>query len=285
MTKNILALDFDGVICDSAKECLVSACATRAAAAGQSFVPRLDSVTPDLSVAFFRMRPYIRDGADYLYILYFAEHGVPIGGQDDFDRHAETCTEAICRTYEVADRAGLERRFQAVREEVRAEDEAGWLRLNPLYPGMAAGLDACRAAWESVFVVTAKPSGPAGRILEANDIILPAGHILGSDTVAKANGKNAHLAAVQRTTGAAYERIHFVDDQLSHLAAARPLGVRCYLASWGYNGAEQIAAAEAAGIVVHREDGLAAWMDALTAEQGDRAGRAAAPAAARSSRA
>lgn len=285
MTKNFLALDFDGVICDSAKECLVSACATRAAAAGQSFVPSLDSVAPDLSAAFFRMRHYIRDGADYLYILYFAEHDVPIGGQADFDRQSETCTEAVCGTYDVADRAGLERRFQAKREELRAQDEAGWLRLNPLYPGMAAGLKACRAAWDAVYVVTAKPSGPAGRILEANGFVLPAGHILGSDMVAKANGKNAHLAAVQRTTGTAYERIHFVDDQLSHLAAALPLGVRCYLASWGYNGAEQIAAAEAADIAVHREDNLAAWMDALTASQGSRPGRSPAPAAERSSRA
>ena len=47
-----------------------------------------------------------------------------------------------------------------------------------------------------------------------------------------------------------FPAITFVDDKLRHLDAVAPLGVRCVLAAWGYNGERERIAAEAAGSIV-----------------------------------
>jgi hypothetical protein len=41
-----------------------------------------------------------------------------------------------------------------------------------------------------------------------------------------------------------------VDDKLNHLEAVAPLGVRCALAAWGYNGPREHAAAAERGFLV-----------------------------------
>jgi hypothetical protein len=42
----------------------------------------------------------------------------------------------------------------------------------------------------------------------------------------------------------------FVDDKVNHLDAVAALGVRCGLASWGYNGEREVALARARGYLV-----------------------------------
>ena len=42
----------------------------------------------------------------------------------------------------------------------------------------------------------------------------------------------------------------FVDDKLNHLEAVAPLGVRCALAAWGYNGPREQDAARRSGFLV-----------------------------------
>ena len=43
---------------------------------------------------------------------------------------------------------------------------------------------------------------------------------------------------------------HFIDDQVDTLIRVMPLGVRCYLAVWGYNDETQAALGEANGIEI-----------------------------------
>ena len=66
MTENILALDFDGVICDSARECLFTAYACYGPVAGFSPASNLEEISPSVQGPFFRMRPFVRDGKDYI---------------------------------------------------------------------------------------------------------------------------------------------------------------------------------------------------------------------------
>ena len=43
--------------------------------------------------------------------------------------------------------------------------------------------------------------------------------------------------------GTEYAELTFVDDKLNHLETVAPLGVRCVLAAWGYNGERERRAA------------------------------------------
>jgi hypothetical protein len=48
----------------------------------------------------------------------------------------------------------------------------------------------------------------------------------------------------------AFPDMTFVDDKVNHLDAVAPLGVRCALAGWGYNGGREHDLAERRGYVV-----------------------------------
>ena len=85
MNSNVIALDFDGVICDSAAECVVSAYGAFLEAKGEEFDPLASPVPDYFRDGFHRMRPLIRDGRDYLMILYLLDLGVPMSDQRDFD--------------------------------------------------------------------------------------------------------------------------------------------------------------------------------------------------------
>ena len=263
MPDNILALDFDGVICDSAKECLVSSYAAFAAAKGLDYVPELAHVPERFRREFFRTRHFVRDGEDYLKSLYFIDRGVSIRSQEDFDSGSSALLAEISDFYGVEGDQGLEAHFQRSRARVRERDERAWMDMNPLYGGMVDALAGRRGNLDSVYVTTSKPTGPALTILQHHGAGIPEDRILGKDKVTRTTGKNGHMARVQELTSVPLERIHFLDDQISHLKAASALGVKCYLASWGYNTRQQWRAARAEGIKVLEEEELSRWMEEL----------------------
>ena len=266
MNTNVIALDFDGVICDSAAECVVSAYGAYVEARGGRFDP-MASDTPDyFRDGFYRMRPLIRDGRDYVMIMHLLDIGVEIGSQEEFDRALETRLPDLLGLFGVEDGPGLEAAFQNYRAGFRARDQVGWMDRNPLYDGMAEALSRRRGNLDGVFVTTSKPSAVAQEILEHNGFHLPEGHVLGKDMVGRSPDKNVHMRLVTEATGLSYSDIHFVDDQVAHLESAMKLGVNCCLASYGYTTEKQVAKAQGLGIRVLEEAELAGWMGGVLAD-------------------
>ena len=260
MNRNVIALDFDGVICDSAAECVVSAYGAYVEAKGEEFDP-MESVVPDyFRDGFYRLRPLIRDGRDYVMILYLLDLGVPIEDQDDFDHALETRLPDLLHIFGVEDGPGLEASFQKYRAGFRGRDEGGWMDRNPLYGGMKEALSLRDGDMSRLFVTTSKPSTVAKEILEHNGFTLPEGHVLGKDMVGRSPDKNVHMRLVSEASGVGYEDIHFVDDQVAHLESAMGLGVNCYLASYGYTTEKQVDKARGLRIEVLEEEELAGWM-------------------------
>ena len=266
MNGNVIALDFDGVICDSAAECVVSAYGAYVEARGDPFDP-MASDTPDhFRDGFYRMRPLIRDGRDYVMIMHLLDIGVEIEGQEEFDRALEARLPDLLGLFGVEDGPGLEAAFQKYRAGFRARDEAGWMDRNPLYGGMTRALEERGGEMGGVFVTTSKPGPVARGILEHNGFYLPEGHVLGKDMVGRSPDKNVHMRLVTEATGASYPDIHFVDDQVAHLESAMGLGVNCYLAAYGYTTEKQVEKARGLGIRVLMEGVLAGWMGGVLAD-------------------
>ena len=260
MNSNVIALDFDGVICDSAAECVVSAYGAFLEAKGEEFDP-LSSPVPDyFRDGFYRMRPLIRDGRDYLMILYLLDLGVPMSDQRDFDDALEVRLPDLLGLFGVESGPELEAAFQRYRAGFRGRDEAGWMDRNPLYPGMIQALGERQGDLKSVFVTTSKPSTVSKGILEHNGFTLPDGHVLGKDMVGASSDKNVHMRLVTDASKVSYSDIHFVDDQVAHLESAQGLGVNCYLAAYGYTTGKQVERARGLGIRVLEEGDLAGWM-------------------------
>ena len=260
MNRNVIALDFDGVICDSAAECVVSAYGAYVEAKGEAFDP-MESVVPDyFRDGFYRLRPLIRDGRDYVMILYLLDLAVEIENQEDFDHELETRLPDLLNLFEVEDGPGLEAAFQKYRAGFRGRDEEGWMDRNRLYEGMVESLSRREGDFGEIFVTTSKPSTVARGILEHKGFVLPEGHVLGKDMVGRSPDKNVHMRLVTEASGVRYEDIHFVDDQVAHLESAMGLAVNCYLASYGYTTEKQVRKARELGIRVLEETELAGWM-------------------------
>ncbi|MBN2416932.1 hypothetical protein JXO52_13885 [bacterium] len=244
----VLALDFDGVIADSLRECLVvSLNAWRTLSSRGDTITSLPEVDSGLEAAFRRLRPFIRTGEDYILIQMALEAGVTIENQLDFDRFAASYTD---------DRSTLRHAFYAARTALCSGQHERWLELNPLYPGMA---DLLRL-WpdpDRLLIISTKRSDFIAAILTGNAISFPDDALY---YAGPGHSKRSIIEALLKERSLSPGLFNFVDDQVDTLRKVAPTGVRCFLAAWGYTGSEQIRSAATAGITVRGLDAfLGEW--------------------------
>jgi FMN phosphatase YigB (HAD superfamily) len=224
---NLLALDFDGVIADSIDECLVTA--YNAFTHGtDAYVPRmgLSGFSKGEILEFRNLRPLIRRGEDYVFIMLAMSEKKRFLSQQEFDDFLES-NEFRREEYRLL--------FYSERESIQTQNTEQWLKLNTLYPGMAAFLKSADA--DKLFIVTTKDLGSVQLILEHNGIKLRSDHMFQAD---KALRKPAILNDILSKTDAATEQIHFIDDHVDTVIEVKinsPAHVYC--AAWGYNTADQ----------------------------------------------
>lgn len=213
----LLVLDFDGVICDSVEECFVSSWEARFRLRGGE-----GPVSPPPAgglAAFARMRPFVRNGEDFLVILEAAERGIAVGGQAAFDALA-----AEIGPRELAD---FKARFYEARERLLAEERGRWLRMNRVYPHARAALLAATGAGLALRILSTKRPHYIVEILSANGIAVPPRHVCHT-TGPKVPVVRELLAA----SGCA--RAVFIDDQVDYLAGLDDPRIEGRLAAWGY---------------------------------------------------
>jgi phosphoglycolate phosphatase-like HAD superfamily hydrolase len=213
----LLVLDFDGVICDSVDECFVASWEARfRLRGGTGPVP---APPAGRGAAFAHLRPFVRNGEDFLVILEAAERGAAPADQAGFDSLAAALPRG-----ELAD---FKRRFYEARERMLAEERERWLGLNRVYPHSRAALLAAVAADLPLRVLSTKRRPYILEILAANGVRLPAADVHHT-TEHKAPLVSALLDA------AGLERAVFVDDQVDFLRGLEDPRVEGYLAAWGY---------------------------------------------------
>ncbi len=221
---SLLVLDFDGVICDSIEECFASSWTAYHDLFLQGAAPAASS---EAHAAFARLRPFVRSGEDFVLIQKLVDDGVSIGSQAQFDEEAR--------------RAGSGRmeRFMHLFYEARASllkaDRDGWLRMNRIYPHVAAGIAGLPAGAVLCVLSTKRPPFIA-EILGAQGIALPQERIIHSEGEPK-------LAAVERLRmQGGFERAIFVEDQIDAISDNTNPRIMPYLATWGYVQAEWLRA-------------------------------------------
>lgn len=251
----VLALDFDGVIAESAPEAFVVSLRTFAAMLPSSplaaHAAKLDgSAAPSdaavraspLYAPFVEAMPLGNRAEDYAVILRALEARTPLPDQASYDRWHESCDPAWLERFH--------RRFYAERDALSARDPDGWSALMPAYPGLLALLRR-RAGDAALAIATAKDRRSVSLLLArygAADLFRPE---LVLDKEA-GRSKTAHIELLHERTGVPFAEMTFVDDKVNHLERVAPLGVRCALAAWGYNGPREREIARAHGHLVCR---------------------------------
>jgi len=224
----ILALDFDGVLCDTVREGCRSAwqVCRELTSLGE------ERLTPQTVAAFVRLRPVLEHGWEFPLLALAIADGIPEEGI--LTAFQTTWRPRLLEKYRLEPKR-LAESFDRVRDRAITASLDDWLADQALYPGVADRLNAAQEDGTRLFVITTKEGRFAHRLLEVHGVHLPAGQVWGKE---RAHPKPELLRRLRRQEGGEYREIWFVEDRLKTLQAVTrqaDLGeVGLFLALWGY---------------------------------------------------
>ncbi len=219
------ALDFDGVICDSAIETAVSG--FRAA---QYFWPEMAATEIEQAQidAFRQVRPWLETGYEAILIMRALFQGMSVA---DLCAHYDAHMAALISADQL-DITELKSRFASIRDQWIQQDEQDWLDHNPLFSGMADKLR--KLPKDALYIVTTKQERFVERIIQGSGIDLPMSHIFGMDRQRSKQETLQQLLSESPDTP-----MIFIEDRLPTLLKVQnnPAleSIKLQLAGWGYN--------------------------------------------------
>ena len=231
----ILALDFDGVVCDGRPEYFESAWRAYVAA----WPGALTSTRPAaVTERFSALRPLIESGWEMPLMV----HALLADVGDDAlkDRHAWLAAAPGLMKAAGVSAETLGRALNQVRDDWFARDPGSWLAHHRFYPGVAALMVSLLAGPTRVVIVTTKTERFARQLLVQADARLAAVTVIGREP-GKPVPKPDILRrlADERGLGPSAAGLWFVEDMLETLEAtarrADLADARLFLCDWGYN--------------------------------------------------
>jgi phosphoglycolate phosphatase-like HAD superfamily hydrolase len=224
-----LVLDFDGVVSDSAREAFIVAVRTFRELRPDARMPPADREVEQhpLFGTFMELMPLGNGAADYGAILTAAASAANLPDQVAYDAFRAELDPAWLERYVT--------RFYGTRSEMAAADPEGWRSLMRPYPEVLRLLRDHAEDGVDYAIATSKDSGSVEALLRdyGIDDLIPLDRVVDRRAGPR---KSVHLERLSERLGVALDEMTFVDDKVSHLDSVAPLGVRCALAAWGYNG-------------------------------------------------
>lgn len=221
----IYALDFDGVICDSAVETAITG--WKVACGIWQDMP---NTTPkDLIAQFKLVRPIIETGYEAILAMRLLYQQTPI--ETIYVNYA-ILTQALLDETQLTP-SDLKHLFGKTRDEWIAQDLTDWIKHNPLFTDIATKIKPL-SQQNTWYIVTTKQERFVKQILQANAIDLDENHIYGLD-------RNMDKPTVLKLLLEKHpeQQIYFVEDRLPTLLNViqnRELkSIKLIFALWGYN--------------------------------------------------
>jgi phosphoglycolate phosphatase-like HAD superfamily hydrolase len=223
----ILALDFDGVLCDGMREYFETA--------WRAYRRLWPSVAPEpprgLFDSFARLRPLVESGWEMPLVI----HAV-LAGADESALLSGWRPEAWLGELGLP-RDTIAAELDRVRDEWIAADEAGWLDHHRFYPGVIERVRRVAGGPTRVAVVTTKEGRFALKLLRRQGVQLAPEHVVGKE--ARRPKREILNDLVARDAAGDATALWFVEDRLKTLedTARDPAldGAGLFLAEWGYN--------------------------------------------------
>jgi phosphoglycolate phosphatase-like HAD superfamily hydrolase len=224
---DVLALDFDGVLCNGLKEYVQSAWQ-----AYRQIWPNTEAVLNDtLRDRFYHLRPVIETGWEMPVLL----RALIEGKSDTEIIHDWPQLSREVVTQNDLDPQHLADTLDTIRDQWIESDLAGWLQLHSFYPGVLEKLrQALANADLEVYIITTKEGRFVRQLLHQQKLEIEANRIFGKEVKRPKAATLKHLISEYPNA-----EIWFVEDMLKtlqkvqkepHLAA-----IRLFLADWGYN--------------------------------------------------
>lgn len=216
LNNSLIFLDFDGVICDSVRECFVS---SWIAYSKDYYKDNLTSIKIEYKNNFIGLRPFIRSGEDYLLIHDLLLNNIKIKNQEEFDFYIVKTGKIRMEEYKES--------LYKVRNSLLEQEKDFWLSLNYLYPHMKLLLSKYYSH-KNLYIISTKKQKLIIEILNSNNIKISPDRVYDS-------GKSRKLDIVsdimEKTK---VQDAVLIDDQIDHLSGNNNKRIEVYLAKWGY---------------------------------------------------
>lgn len=224
----ILALDFDGVICDGLREYFQTTKRTYQRIWHNTDAEQLDS----FAEPFYRLRPVIETGWEMPLLLRALVLGI---AENDILTDWEAIVKQLLEK-ENLDRKNCAQLLDSVRDHWIQTDVAGWLALHRFYSGIIERLIQVLDSPTQLYIITTKEGRFVQQLLQQQGLSLPSATIFGKEVK---RPKYETLTQLLQNHSLKPDRLWFVEDLLKTLltVAKQPNleGIKLYLADWGYN--------------------------------------------------
>lgn len=225
----ILALDFDGVICNGLKEYFQ----TTWQAYQQIWQGEIEKPPSHYEQRFYELRPVIESGWEMPILLRALVIEV---SQKTILRDWSVVRDDIVFNNDLEPEKVAEI-VDGVRDRAINTNLDEWLNLHSFYPGVLPRLKSILASDLDVYIVTTKEGRFVKQLLGQQDIDFPSDKIIGKETQ---RPKTKTLRKLLATSGDT--QLWFVEDRLETLHKVQQYvdlqPVLLFLANWGYNTAE-----------------------------------------------
>ena len=226
-TPTVLALDFDGVLCNGMKEYFQTA--------WQAYCHlwQPDNTTPPAGLAerFYRTRPVVETGWEMPLLLRSLLLDTP---EAEILRHWATIAPPLVEQ-EGMTPAQLSAEVDGIRDRWITTDVQNWLAEQAFYPGIIPQLQAWLHSPLEVIIISTKEGRFIQQLLQQHNVDFTQLKILGKEVKRSKPETLRSLMAAHDTSATFW----FVEDRLQTLQAVRKqpdLGdVTLFLADWGYN--------------------------------------------------
>ncbi len=243
--KILFALDFDGVICDSAVETAI----TGWKAAQEIWEDMQDqSITEEYIKHFRKIRPCLEVGFEAILIMRLLQQGVTMSDScNNYPQQLQTLMDDGLNPKD------LQILFGETRDREIKTNETAWIASNPVFEGIAEKLKTLKQ--QDWIIITTKQERFVKRILQGNDIQLDESRIFGLD---RKLDKQTVLKML--ITQHPNRPVTFIEDRLPTLEGVLKnldlKNINVQLVDWGYNTAAERTIALHKGIKVIGTDGF-----------------------------
>ncbi|MEH2078425.1 MAG: HAD hydrolase-like protein [Nostoc sp.] len=224
----ILALDFDGVICDGLIEYFEVAWRTYC----DIWSPTNDTPPDDLALRFYRLRPVIETGWEMPVLIKALVDEIP----DDKILHEWLSIAPKLLLNHKLQAREIAAKLDNQRDEWITTDLDGWLSLHKFYPGVVEKLKLTLDSGVKLYIVTTKEGRFVQELLKQQGVNLPTDAIFGKEVK---RPKYEILRELKQEAENKSVSLWFVEDRLKTLELVQQQTdleeVKLFLADWGYN--------------------------------------------------
>lgn len=217
---DLLALDFDGVICDGLREYFQTAWQAHC----QLWEEAVIAPPPGIAEMFYRLRPIVETGWEMPVIIHALRSGF---SEAEILRDWSNLSIDLLAHHQVAPQA-VANVVDGIRDQSIRHRLADWLSQHQFYPGV---LDRLRQL-ENFVIISTKEGRFIHQLLTDAGVGIDSGQIYGKE---EKRPKYEILRELKRH----YRSIWFVEDRLKTLHTviqqADLKDVQLFLADWGYN--------------------------------------------------